>query len=208
MWKLIPTSTWNTGRNENRDNYRSWQKPKLYKETSVGLISMGLHIADHTWILKSQHLSVMEMAMTPWVLCAIVLLLANAHCFSTASGNPQDLVSGISPLGVWDSDLKFFPCLPSSSYLCSIVLMYGNKRGAGRKEKPRSCWHILCCLEKQWKRIPPCIPAWSWRKVQRRIDKLTTVKVQNPHFIDDLPSIHQKVPIFWFCVVLEVWCGH
>lgn len=34
--------------------------------------------------------------------------------------------------------------------------------------------------------------------------KLTTVKVQNPHFIDDLPSIHQKVPIFWFCVVLEV----
>lgn len=39
---------------------------------------------------------------------------------------------------------------------------------------------------------------------KERIDKLTTDKVTKPHFIDDLPSVHQKIPIFSFCVVLEV----
>lgn len=60
-------SSWNAGRNEDSDTYQPWQKgqkPKLYKETFVALISTVLHIADNTRTLKSQDLSIMEMTMT------------------------------------------------------------------------------------------------------------------------------------------------
>lgn len=60
-------SAWNAGRNEDSDTYQPWQKgqkSKLYKEIFVALISVELHIADNTCILKSQDLSIMEMTMT------------------------------------------------------------------------------------------------------------------------------------------------
>ena len=62
-------SAWNAGSKEDSDTHQPWQKgqkPKLYKETFVALVSLVLCIADNTCTLKSQDLSIMEMTMTTW----------------------------------------------------------------------------------------------------------------------------------------------
>ena len=67
--KLMSRFAWNAGSNEDSDTYQprqEGQKPKLYKETFVALISVALYIADNPRTLKSQDLSIMEMTMTTW----------------------------------------------------------------------------------------------------------------------------------------------